>query len=89
MSVATVQNLGGMLGAYELTTPSGRHVQITPEQEEAIAMAALEERLMMKLNEGERLKSAATTAVISAIGNAAGFAIGGYLLGKVMGMPGR
>jgi len=89
MSVATVQNLGGMLGAYELTTPSGRQVRITPEQEEAIAMAALEERLMMKLNEGERLKSAAINATISAIGNAAGFAIGGYLLGRVAGLGGR
>lgn len=89
MSVATVQNLGGYLGAFELTTPSGRVVRITPEQEERIAMAALEERLLLKLNETERLKGAAIDATIGAVGNAIGFAVGGYLLGRVIGVPGR
>ena len=84
MPVATLENLGAF-AAYTVTTPSGRTVEITPDQEEQIARRALEDQLHEKLMASHRLKQVATESAISAVGNAIGIMAGGYVLAKVLG----
>lgn len=85
MPVASVENLGRFMGAYEITTPSGKKVVISPDEEARIAREALEWKLRQSLVEKERLKVRAIDATISAIGNAVGVTAGGWLLGKLLG----
>jgi len=85
MPVASVQSLGGHLGLFELTTPSGRKVSISPEMEERIALEALQWKLHQKLTADERLKATAIDSGIGAVGSAVGLAAGGLFLGLLLG----
>jgi hypothetical protein len=78
--------MGGYLGLYEVTTPSGQRVQITAQEEAQIAKRALEWKLEQDLMAKERLKQAAVESGINAIGNMLGLAAGAYLFGQVLGL---
>ena len=85
MPLASVNNVGPFLGLYEVETPSGIMVSITPEEEAAITKRALEFALQQDLTRKERLQEAVVQAAIGAVGNMVGFAVGGWLLGKFLG----
>lgn len=73
------------LGQLSMTTPSGHTVELTEGDERAIARQVLEERLIGEMTRADRRKEAVMEAGIGAVGNAIGFAIGGYLVGKLLG----
>ncbi len=96
MPMASMDNLGSHLGLYEVETPSGLKVEITPEEEAAITKDVILWKLRQDLTAKERREEAAINSAIGAVGNAFGFAIGGaltgYILAKVLGVaagPGR
>lgn len=96
MPMASMDNLGAHLGLYEVETPSGLKVEITPEEEAAITKDVILWKLRQDLTADERMKQGAIDSAIGAVGNAVGFAIGGaatgYILAKVLGVaagPGR
>lgn len=86
MPLASMENVGPYLGLYEVETPSGVLVSITPEEEAAITKQAILYELEQELTRRERFQEAVVQSAIGAVGNMVGFAAGGWLLGKVLGM---
>ncbi len=90
MPIASADNLAGHLGLYEVETPSGLMVKITPEEEAAITKDVILWKLRQELTAKDRMKEAAIDSAIGAVGNAFGFAVGGaltaYILAKVLGV---
>lgn len=66
---------------YQVTTPSGATVWLTPEEEAEAVKGALRDGLTYKLNRKMEIEKAA----ISSLGTAVGLAIGGFLVGMVIG----
>ena len=66
---------------YEVTTPSGAKVWLTPEEEADAVKDALQEGLTYRLNRRIEIEKAA----ISSIGTAVGLSVGGFLVGMIIG----
>ena len=66
---------------YEVTTPSGAKVWLTPEEEADAVKDALQEGLTYQMNRRIEIEKAA----ISSIGTAVGLAVGGFLVGMIIG----
>ena len=69
------------LGDLTVKSPSGGSITITPEEEEMYVKDAVKD----KIKEDFLWKTNVTKAAVHAIGTAAGFAIGGYLVGFLLG----
>jgi len=69
------------LGDLNIKTPSGRSITITPEEEDSYVRDAVKDRI----KEDFLWKTNVTKAAVHAIGTAAGFAVGGYLVGFLLG----
>ena len=54
MPMASMDNLGAHLGLYEVETPSGLKVEITPEEEAAITKDVILWKLRQDLTADER-----------------------------------
>lgn len=85
MPLASLENMGHHLGLYEVETPSGITVSISPEEEAEITRQAILFELEQQLTRGQRFEEAVVQSAIGAVGNMVGFAVGGWLLGKVLG----
>ena len=85
MQAANLSNFGTFLGQYEVRTPSGAVVTLTPEEEAEITKAAMEEQLRQEMIAPFALKQAAVESTLRAVGNIAGMAVGGYFLGRFLG----
>lgn len=77
------------LDEYRMKLPSGGEVFVTPEEEKMIAKEVLVDQIRYDMTSKDRLKRTAVESGIGAVGNAVGFALGGYLLGRVLGIGGR
>jgi len=62
---------------YEIKTPSGSTVWLEPFEEVDAVKLALRDKLVYRMNRKMELERAG----IGAIGNAIGFAVGGFLMG--------
>ena len=65
---------------YQVTTPSGGTVWLTPEEETEAVKDALQDGLAYKINR----KMEVEKAVISSVGTAMGLAIGGFFVGLLI-----
>lgn len=63
-----------------IEAPSGQLITLTPEEEADIVRSAVSERIRSRMNMDIEVRSSA----ISAIGNAVGFAVGGFLVGLIL-----
>lgn len=70
---------------YQVKTPSGATVWLTPEEEVDAVKEALQEGLTYKINRNVEIEKAA----ISSLGTAVGLAVGGFLVGLLIGKKGR
>ena len=70
---------------YSLTAPSGQRVSIDRSEEAEIVKSAIEAKIMDEMTMDTEIKKSA----ISAIGNALGFALGGLLVGWILGKAAR
>ena len=68
------------LPMYEVETPSGVRVSITAEEEADAIREAITQNLVSKMTRYSKIED----AVIGAVGNALGFAIGGFLVGLIL-----
>ncbi len=66
---------------YEVQTPSGSTVWLTPEEEAEAVKDALQEGLTYQMNRKVEIEKAA----ISSLGTAVGLAVGGFLVGIIIG----
>ncbi len=66
---------------YEVETPSGGKVWLNPAEEAEAVKEALREKLVYQMTRNTEIQRAA----IGAIGNAIGFAVGGFLVGWFLG----
>ena len=73
---------GGHL--YEVTTPAGNRIWLTPEEEAQAVKEALTEGVIYKINRTTEIEKAA----ISSIGTAVGLAVGGFFVGWLLGRKG-
>ena len=70
---------------YETESPSGRMVTITEDEEAEAIREAITQSLVAKLTRWDKVEE----AIIGAVGNAVGFAIGGFLIGLFLKESGR
>ncbi len=68
------------LPRYEEEAPSGATISITAEEEEDAVREAITQNLVSKMTRYSKIED----AVIGAVGNALGFAIGGFLVGLIL-----
>lgn len=74
-------NGNGLGQLYEVKTPSGVTVSLTPEEEREIVKEAIRQRIIYRMNRSQKIEEAA----ISSIGTAIGLALGGLLIGWLLG----
>ena len=69
---ASAEGLGQLL---PITAPSGQEVSLTPEEERTVVKEAISDKIRSGLTMGTDIRKSA----IGALGNAIGFAVGGFL----------
>jgi len=74
---------GGHL--YEVTTPSGSTIWLTPEEEAEAVKEALQQGITYRINRKVEIEKAA----ISSVGTAVGLAVGGFIIGVLLGKRGK